>query len=521
MRTLSLLLAFLLGTGLSLAQAPAQTAAPATPKAKVVNRIDDFVFGRLAELHLEAAEPVSDAVFLRRVYLDVIGTLPKAAEARDFFASKDPEKRRALVERLLRREEYADYWAMKWCDILRVKAEFPINLWPNAAQAYHHWLRAAVHENMPYDKFARSLLCSNGSNFRDAPVNFYRAVQGKDPKSLGRAAALAFLGMRAEKWSEEQLTGFSVFFSCISYKATGEWKEEIVAFDPSKKPLNSGKAWLPDGSSLQLDGSRDPREVFAGWLLKPENPWFAKVMANRVWYWLMGRGLVQEPDDFRADNEASNPQLLDYLAAEFRASHYNVKHLFRLILNSRAYQLSSEHKRPGEQVEVNFAAYPLRRLDAEVLIDAINQITGSTEQYTSAIPEPYTYIPENERAIALPDGSISSPFLELFGRPARDTGLEAERNNRLTPMQRLHLLNSSHIRRKLEQGPRVFELLRSSKTPVGTIENIYLTVLSRYPTAEELKTVSDHFSGGQGKGREAAIDLLWTLINSNEFLHRH
>ncbi|NLX94847.1 MAG: DUF1549 domain-containing protein [Rhodopirellula sp.] len=276
-------------------------------------KIDQLVFAKLKELKMKPAKLASDQLFLRRVYLDVIGTLPTADEARTFLEDKDPKKRSALIDYLLERPEYSDYWALHWCDTLRVKSEFPINLWPNAAQAYDRWVRASLRDNMPYDQFARELLTSCGSNFRTAPVNFYRAVVTKTPPGLAQAVALAFLGERTDKWPKERLDGLAAFFSQVGYKPSNEWKEEIIVWDPRKitkgEPL---KPVFPDGTPATLPPDKDPREVFADWLIRPENPWFARQIVNRQWYWLLGRGIVHEPDDVRPDNPAQNPALLNY-----------------------------------------------------------------------------------------------------------------------------------------------------------------------------------------------------------------
>mgnify|MGYP000212260876 CR=1 FL=1 len=513
---------------------PAIFEIPGPPKPK--NRIDEITFAKWKELGIEPASPCTDAVFFRRVYLDVIGTLPTVEEARAFYSDTSPDKRAKLIEALLKRPEFAEFWAMKWCDLLRVKAEFPINLWPNAAQAYHRWVRNAIRDNMPYDKFVRELLTASGSNFRVPQVNFYRALQSKDPKGIARAVALTFMGSRAEKWPEERLTGLSGFFFKVGYKKTGEWKEEIVFFDPEKvhyppppsappagakpgekakkrvvekkapakkpEPIPPPPPVFPDGTPAQIPPNTDPRVVFADWLITPKNPWFARTVVNRIWCWLQGRGIVHEPDDFRPDNPPSNPELLDYLAEELVKANYDLKHIYRLILNSSTYQLSSIPKSKHPQAAAQFAFYTVRRLEAEVIIDALNQITGTTESYSSIIPEPYTFIPETRRAISLPDGSITSSFLELFGRPPRDTGLESERNNRITAGQRLHLLNSSHIRNKLRDGPALRKLLTSG----NATEDLYLAILSRFPDEQEVAT---------------GDDLAWTLINSTEFLFRH
>jgi len=519
-----------------------------------VSQLDKIVFAKLASLDIQPVR-CSDAVFVRRAYLDVIGTLPTAEEAREFIEDPDTEnKRRALIDRLLERHEFADYWAMKWGDILRIKAEFPINLWPNAAQAYHRWVRASIAENKPYDEFVREMLTSSGSNFRVGPVNFYRAIQNKTPESIATAVALTFMGSRAENWPKDRLSGMAVFFSQIGYKPTSEWKEEYVFWDPLKSStlatsIAPGQAKIttsiqatdgdadkaaappadsvplaavfPDGTKIQLPPDRDPREVFADWLIRAENPWFTRSIVNRVWAWLLGRGIIHEPDDIREDNPPSNPKLLAYLEKELIASGYDLKHLYRLILTSETYQFSSVPRSGSPEAEANFASYPLRRLDAEVLIDAVNKVTGTTDLYTSPIPEPFTYIPRDQPAIALADGSITSAFLALFGRSARATGMENERINKPSPSQWLHMLNSGHIQRKLQQGPKLRAIVASRRKPAEIVEELYLTVLSRFPTADEVTAAEQYGKSGAVRARDQWVDVTWALINSTEFLYRH
>jgi hypothetical protein len=564
------------------------------------SELDKLVFAKLAQLNIQ---PVlcSDAVFVRRAYLDVIGTLPTAKEARDFIRDEDTSnKRRLLIDRLLERDEFADYWAMRWGDVLRIKAEFPVNLWPNAAQAYHHWVRASIARDKPYDKFARELLTSSGSNFRVGPVNFYRAIQNRTPEGIARAVALTFMGTRAESWPTNRLAGMAAFFSQIGYKPTSEWKEEHVFWDPlgfSRVTGNSapGRATIaaigqpsntvspasiatrsdgvpavatfPDGTRVCLPPGRDPREIFADWLIAADNPWFTRSIVNRVWAWLLGRGIIHEPDDVREDNPPSNPELLTYLEKELVASRYDLRRLYRLILNSETYQLSSRPHVNAPEAAANFASYPLRRLDAEVLVDAINKVTGNSDLYTSPIPEPFTYIPKGMPAVAIGDGSITSPFLALFGRSARATGMENERNNNLTSAQWLYLLNSSEIQRKLEQGTNLQAIIGFGSKPASRIvEELYLTILSRFPTPDEVKTIEAYgrpataktvtvvkSGAGQpdtgtnpasvalvqgtnlaasakstrgnrpapGKRRDDWFDVAWSLINSEEFLYRH
>ncbi len=499
----------------SRASAPFETNAVFAP----ANPIDVCVQSAWRARGIPPARLCSDEVFIRRAYLDVIGTLPEASAVREFLADGRPNKRALLIDALLQRDEFADYWAMKWADLLRVKAEFPINLWPNAAQAYHRWIRDALRENRPYDRFAHELLTASGSNFRQPPVNFYRAVQNREPAGLAAAVALTFMGSRLEKWPAQQRAEMAAFFSRVAYKSTAEWKEEIVYLDPVKsaEPLI---AVLPDGRRVRIAPGEDPRRVFADWLVRPGNPWFARNIVNRLWSWLLGRGIIHEPDDISPGNSPSNPALLAYLERELIAARYDLKHIYRLILNSRTYQLSAIPGSRHPDAEAQFAFYPLRRLEAEVLIDALNQITGATDEYLSAIPEPYTFIPAGQRAIALADGSITSPFLELFGRSPRDTGLESERNNRPSAAQRLHLLNSSHIQRKLEQSAKLRALIQSSNDPRDIVRNLYLAILSRCPTDDELKIALDH-RRSSADNRRFALDVAWALINTAEFQYRH
>lgn len=566
------LLAVLLSLSLRAAEvgSPASGGTSASPYESPTESVPESELDRLAaakcrELGVTLPGNCSDAVFVRRVFLDGIGTLPTTAEVKSFLDNQAPDKRAALVDSVLSRREFADFWALKWGDLLRVKSEFPINLWPNAVQAYHHWIRESLKGNLSYDRFASELLTASGSNFRDAPVNFYRAVQDVGPETIAKAVALTFLGMRAEKWPRERLQGFSKFFEGIKFKKTGEWKEEIVyvdLFDGKALADSASSAILPDGSAMTLPKGKDPRQVLAGWLTDPKNPYLARALANRVWYWLMGRGIVHEADDLRPDNPPACPELLAYLERELVQSGYDVKHLFRLILKSRTYQRSTVA--PGAPSPECFAFYQVRRIEAEVLADAICQLTGTSEQYSSPIPEPFMFIPENARSIELPDGSISSSFLELFGRTPRDTGLESERSNRVTASQSLHLLNSTQILKKLETGERMYSIAAFGRPPGEVVRELYLAFLARNPTPEELRNCQDWIAssrsnegggfgwrgrrlggfgkpgagaaGGQfaklgelGQGRfpgrppipEAYVDLAWSLVNNPEFLYRH
>jgi hypothetical protein len=280
-------------------------------------------------------------------------------------------------------------------------------------------------------------------------------------------------------------------------------------------------AVFPDGTKTTIPPNRDPRELFADWLIRPENPWFARAIVNRTWAWVMGRGIIHEPDDIRQDNPPSNPELLAYLEKELVSSRYDLKHLKRLIFTSTTYQFSSIPRFKAPEARANFASYPLRRVEAEVLIDAVNKITGSSDLYTSAVPEPFTYIPKDMPAVALADGSVTDSFLTLFGRSARATGTESERVNELASSQWLHMLNSGQIQNKLQGGPKLTTLLSSGGKPNEIAEKLYLTILSRFPTEADVKAAEEHAKTGTAKGRDVWIDLAWALINSPEFLLRH
>jgi Protein of unknown function (DUF1553)/Protein of unknown function (DUF1549) len=516
-------------------------------------RIDEIVFAKLKALGIQPTL-CSDAVFVRRAYLDLTGRLPSADDARAFIQSADKNKRIALIDRLLDRPEHVDYWAMKWSDILRVKAEFPVKIWPNAAQAYYRWIWESIAQNKPYNQFARELLTYSGSNFRAGPVNFYRAIQNRTPEGIATAVGLSFLGTRVHLWPEDRRAGMAVFFSQVGYKPSSEWKEEIVFWDPLKSTTVPGStapgvddvtksvtatnqipqalarplaengplaAIFPDGTKTTIPADRDPREVFADWLIRPENPWFARNIVNRTWAWVMGRGIIHEPDDVRDNNPPSNPELLAYLEKELVSSGYNLRSLKRLIFTSTTYQFSSIPRHNGPEARANFASYLLRRVEAEVLIDALNDITGSSDLYTSAVPEPFTYIPNDMTAVALADGSITSSFLTLFGRSARATGMEGERVNELASTQWLHMLNSATLQTKLQSGPKLAAMLGAGGSTRDIAERLYLTILSRLPTDADVKAAEEYAKTGATQGPDVWLDLAWALINSPEFLLRH
>ena len=483
-------------------------------------KIDERVFAALRKEGIAPARPCSDEVFVRRVYLDVIGMPPEAAEVMAFLKDSRTDKRTVLIDRLLTRDEYVDYWSMKWCDLLRVKSEFPINLWPNAVQAYQRWIREALRDNLPYDRMARELLTSSGGNFRVPQVNFMRAVQGQGPQPLAAAVALTFMGSRIETWPADRRAGMEALFSRLAFKTTAEWKEEIVCPDPALlAPLD---AVLPDGRKLHVPPGTDPRMMYADWLLAPGNRWFARAGANRMWAWIFGRGIVHEPDDLRPDNPPSIPGLLEHLESEFAVNHYDMRKLLRLILNSQVYQLSPLPRSIHPRAAAMFASYPVRRLEAEVLLDALCLLTGTVEGYNSPIPEPFTYIPASARSVDLADGSITSSFLEMFGRSQRDSGRFTERNNRISDSQRLHLLNSSQVQTKIEQSWRLKKLTQIHRQdPSALLRAVWIAVLSRPPLPAEMQGATVHGTDSKLELKQATDDLVWALVNSKEFLYRH
>ena len=500
------------------------------------NRIDELVFAKLKVLGIPPSGLCTDLEFLRRVSLDVIGTLPTAEEVRAFAADRNPAKRSVLIDRLLQRPEFAQFWAIKWGDLLRIKSEYPVNVWPKAVHAYHRWLRTRIAQNQPYDQFVRELLTSGGSNFRSPAANYFRAMPGRDPQSFAEATALVFMGMRmncahchghpTEPWTEDDNLGLAAFFSKVAFKPTQEWKEEIVYFladgglwHPRRKTLVKPK--IPGGPTLELGLDVDPRVKFADWLTRRDNPWFATSIVNRVWYWLLGRGIVDPVDDLRTTNPPENPELLAYLRNELVDHAFDLKHIYRLILNSRVYQLASETTPLNENDVGHFSHYRLRRLTAEQLLDAVCQVTGSQESFTSWIPVPVLRLPAGQRAIQLPDSDIDSAFLDLFGRPSRDTAYEADRNCEAQPRQALYLVSSDDLEWKIAAGQRIKHLLESKLSDRDVVEEVYLAALARPPRDDEKTRAVAYLARNPAARAQSLQDLLWAVLTTKEFMVNH
>ncbi len=511
-----------------------QTAPQRFPALAANNHIDDLVYAKLKTMGIPPSGLASDQEFLRRVSLDVTGLLPTADQARAFLADSSPGKRAALIDRLLESDAYADFWSLKWGDLLRIKSEYPVRLWPKAVAVYYQWVHQSIAENKPYDQFARELLTATGSNFREGPVNFVRAVPSKDPRTTGETAALVFMGARVgcarchahplESWSLDDDLALGAFFARLGYKSTGEWKEEIVYPDykgtmrhPRTRQAVEPKA--PGGAALKVAAEEDPRGQFAAWLTAPENPWFARNVVNRIWYWLLGTGIVNEPDDLRPTNPPTNPELLAFLERELVSHGFDLKHIYRLILNSRTYQLSSEPNEWNARDTTHFSHYQVKRLTAEQMLDAVSQVTETNEKFRSIIPEPFSNWPSDYRATQLADGNMECNFLDLFGRPGRDTPYESERDSDLTLRQTLYFLNSEQMEGKVSNSPRLKRLLAKSDSEL--LDELYLTTLARPPAAAEKKRLLDYLGGKKAARAQAVQDIAWAVLNAKEFEFNH
>lgn len=472
----------------------------------------------------------SDAVFLRRLTLTLMGRLPRHSEVQEFLRDEEPDKRARWIKRYLASTDYADMQAMRFADMLRIKSEFPINLWPNAVQFYHRTLRDDLLKDRSLKSMFYEMLTVSGSNFRTAYANFFRASADRSPSGLAKMVLLTAMGMRESSFTEKELADFAKLFSCVRYKSTYEWKEEIVYHDIEPREL---EGTLPDGSSVSINtGKNDPRKIFADWLLDDDNDYFARAMTNKVWHWIFGRGIYPVADDLPrlpgfweklwgktiSDNVPFSEEVQDFLIKEFKQNNYSLQHLYEVILNSAAFQVSALDQ--SEEAVNNFASYPIRRLESELLIDALAQITGGFDRYMSVIPEPFTFLPWNTKAVNIADGSISTGVLDSFGRPPRDSGQFSERNKASTDSQGLYLMNSTALYRRLNSYCR--NLNRQYRDDSSKLDRIYLDVLSRFPTNRERKVFKKYQASLDRKSRDMVwSDTVWVLFNSKEFIFYH
>ena len=446
----------------------------------------------------------SDEVFLRRAYLTVTGALPTPQQAVEFIEDQSSDKREVLIDKLLQSELGLKYMQMRWGDILRIKSEFPSNLWPNGVQAYNRWIYEQLMNNVPYDKMVRSLLLSTGSNFRSPAANFYRGFQTRNSKNIYDNINLLFLGNR------ECYDNGNICFSQIKYKSTKEWKEEIIYLDIHKRaPYNQIE--LGDDTNFYLRQDSDWREPYVMWLTSPKNRRFAEVMVNRMWFWVFGKGIVHEPDDWRDDNPPSDPELLKELTDYFLAQNFDMRAMMKRILLSDKF--NSKAAPEGD--------YTPQRLPAEVIVDAMASVTNIWSTYTSRVPEPFTFYPPRTRSTHLGDATVSSSELELFGKVSRDVSLESQRNNAITSRQLLYLMNSSALENRIRKSPTLQKIYIQSANIEQLADNITLLTLSRRATTAEVEMYRQYMEQNQLPMMEVAVDIMWMQINSNEFLYNH
>jgi len=491
------------------------------------NFIDPLVDAKLRKLNIVPSGLCDDAEFLRRVFLDLIGTLPTADEAREFLADKRPDRRALLVDRLLLRPEFADFWAMKWADLLHVDRQV---LGHKGAYNYYRWIRDRFAANQPFDVFAREIVAAEGLLDTHGGGHLYEAI--RDPGKLSSHVSQVFLGIRIEcaqchhhpfdRWSQTDYFGMRAHFTQASFKTTRRGKVLGSFADSQTTHPRTGEVVFahPLGAApptVAPEGDR--RKRLADWMTAPDNPWFARNFVNRVWAQMLGRGIISPVDDVRLTNPPSNPELLDALAKHFVESRFDIRQLLRTITASRTYQLSSVPNATNEKDEQNYSRSLFKRLDAEVLFDAVCQTTG--------VPEKFEGVPAGSRAIQLWDNRVPHYFLKLFGRPIRLTPCECERSQEPSVSQVLHVLNSPEIQGKLSHvGGRIAQLCRQQADDGKLVEELYLIFYSRYPTEAERRTGVNYLSAKelavrQSTRQQGAEDIAWSMMNTVEFLFNH
>jgi len=507
------------------AMVPHGPALAAIPEFKPANYVDEHAVNKWKKLGLKPSPVVNDATYLRRVTIDLCGRLPTADEAKAFLADPAADKRDKLVDKLLDSKDYPAFFAMRWGSILRNSNLAGAN---NAAYAFHNWIKDMIARNRPYDEFVRGVVAAAGE-WQDSPaINWY--WQNRDDQLHQNTADTAqiFLGVRLqcakchhhpyERWGQGDYYGLAGFFARLGRKNFGEpppYYASATVTTGEKNPL-TGKAPEPkflDGDELKFSPEEDPRHALVDWMTKPDNPFFAKAMVNRLWGHFLGRGLYHEVDDLRETNPPSNPELLDALAKDFVTTKFDVKKLIRVIVTSRVYQLAAEPTEFNNPDNQNFARYYARRMYAEVFFDAVNQVTGAKANFNG--------MSQSARAVDLPHEGFGSTFLDTFDRPKRVTVCECERSPGATLAQVLLLSNSDEIEQKITTGDGRLTKLMKAKTPAkAVIEEYYLAALGRPPTAFELKRNLDHVAGAKD-AQQGLEDVVWAILNSKEFMFNH
>lgn len=496
-------------------------------KATRHNFIDELVIKKLQTLQLAPSEQATDREFIRRAFLDATGTLPAPQEVESFLADSSTNKRAQLIDSLLAREEYVDYWTNRWSDVFLVSS---FKIGETAMWSFYNWIRDGVAANKPWDKMAREIITANGNTLENGAANYY--VMHKEVSDLTENASMAFLGMSItcarchnhplEKWTQKQYYQMANLFARVGMK-NGTRAGDVQVYTNPAGEVNHprlGKPLAPaplDGEELKLDAAKDRRQHLAEWLTSRQNPYFAKAFVNRVWKNFMGRGLVEAVDDMRATNPPSNEELLEALTKEFTGHGFDAKYLIRTIMNSAAYQRSSKPNETNKPDERYYSRYLIKRLPAEALLDAITQVTG--------VPTEFPGYPAGTRAMQLPDARVNSYFLTIFGRPLRVTTCECERSAEPSVPQALHAINGETINQKLRaQGGIVDSFVKLGATDEVMINHLYLAALSRPPSQDEVKqllTLLNETKGTAGARRQAVEDLAWAVLTSKEFLFNH
>jgi hypothetical protein len=497
--------------------------------------VDQHSQKKWRDLGLVPSELCSDEQFIRRLYIDLTATLPSPAEGQAFVADKDPHKRDKLVDRLLDSEEYSYYFANKWADILRVKRRGQPDRAPGTF-AFHDWIRSAVAHDKPYDEFARAILGASGDEVSNPPTVWYKELQ--NPEQFVDDTAQVFLGLRLacaqchhhpyEKWGQDDYWGIAAYFGRVARKRVqvpGAVNQQeggrLVIYSRSRggvtnKRTGQAAVMKPlDGKPMEVGLYDDPRQKLVDWMVDPHNPFFARAVANRYWAHFFGRGIVDPLDDMRVTNPPSNPELLDALAKDLVEHKYSLKHLIGVICKSRTYQLSSTPNDFNKHDKQNYARYYPRRLSAEVLYDAVNQVTDSPSSF-GGLPQD-KHAPK--RAIMLPDESFSSYFLDVFGRPQRISACECERVSEANLAQALHLLNSDEIQGKVGRpGGRAEMLAKDTRPDAEKIDELFQWAFARKPTEEQRNTALEHVSKNAANKKIAYENILWALLNTKEFI---
>jgi hypothetical protein len=519
---------------------PNDVAESAYAGARRANFIDELVLRKLQLLRLEPSPDCTDAEFVRRVYLDTCGILPTPEEVDAFLANRSPDRRAKLIDRLLDRPEYVDYWAHKWSDLLLVSSR---KLPGPAMWSFYRSVRRAVADNRPWDRFARDVLTASGSTLTHGGGNYF--VLHKDVTDLVESTAVTFLGMSItcarchnhplEKWTQDEYWAFANLFARVGLK-DGPRGDTIVHSLPSGEALHprTGTPMAPTppgGKPLPLDGPADRREYFAEWLTASDNPYFAKALVNRVWKSLLGRGLVEADDDLRDTNPASNPELLDALTSDFIDRGYDVKQLIRTILNSATYQRSSLPLPANAADDRFYSRYLIRRLPAEVILDAYSDVTGVPTPFNKVNLGPTGGVadanyPLGTRAVQLPDSQLVSPFLDAFGRAEREQSCSCEQSVDASVGQALHLNNGQTLNEKLrDPKSRLSRWLVEGATDAEIVGRVFRLALARPPTEDEktrfLTILADAARDGPEARREALEDVFWAVLTGKEFLFNH